>query len=220
MKSLMMATVSLLVLTIVLTCTAKTTAAVVAETFSGPGVCGAFSYDSNCPSSNCAAATKICHFVFHSKDEHVDLSHGFYYKNSSGCGQNMANEYFEIIMYTGSTATFTLQTNTNLGACKLVLTYKSNPQYPPTYGTLPTTLIQSDFTLMQLTIPSGKTYNLNSLSAGTQAACTCMPSMMMTCPPQPVCAPVYYCPPAPCVRFVRQPLWARFGACQLFRRCW
>jgi hypothetical protein len=220
MKSLMMATVSVVVLTIVLTCTAETTAAVVAETFSGPGVCGAFSYDSTCPNSNCAAATKICHFVFHSNSGVPDLAHGFYYKNSSGCGQNMANEYFEIVMTYGSPATFTLYAKTNLGSCTLVLTYKANPQYPPVFGTLPTTLIQSDFTSMQLTTPSG-TYSLNNLNAGTSAACSCTPAMMMMAyPPQPVSAPVYYCPPTPCVRFVRQPLWARFGACQLFRRCW
>jgi hypothetical protein len=123
----------------------------------------------------------------------------------------------------GSPATFTLKTTTNLGSCELVLTYNTGTTL--THGSLPQSLNQNDFHLMQLITPS-KTYTLNTLASASQQACSAPPSTCpcdrspLTCPPPPVCPPVCYYPPAPCVRFVRQPIWAGFGACRLFRRCW
>jgi hypothetical protein len=225
MKSLTMATVSSLGLSIVLTCAAETAAANVNDTFSGPGVCGALSYDPDCPGSDCSHQTNTCHFVFHAEHAERVYFHCFYYKDANyHCGQNGANQYYEIIMYYGTPATFTLRTVTNLGSCTLVLTYGPHGT-PPSFGSLPTSLMKSDFKSMKLTTPtSSGTYDLNSLTPVASTACDNAHACSCTvprieCPPQLVYVPVYYFPPAPCVPTVRQPLLARLGSCRLVRRC-
>jgi hypothetical protein len=78
---------------------------------------------------------------------------------------------------------------------------------------------------MTLTTPtSSVTYTLNALTPMSSTACDSAHACSCTvprieCPPPPVCAPLYYCPPAPCVPVVRQPLLARLGSCRLVRRC-